>query len=253
MFSAVNARSPIPPRAGHWHRGHAPPGADLVGGHGVETVGEIINCMRAVAPARQSALDQAVLARLGELTRALIAAKEGAAAEHGRFLGIAQRGLCLPEAQVSDWLSGTTVMVTGGTGCIGSTLMAQVAKRGPARLVSVSRGNSDAWLAAARRRVPAGRRPGSRRPGGAHPRGTARRDLPRGRAAGARPGRGGGAPHRVHQRAGHPQRAGGGRGGGSTPGGLRLYREGAASLLTRHLHRIKAGGGVGRVERGRPR
>ena len=111
----------------------------------METVGEIINCMRAVAPARQSALDQAVLVRLGDLTRALIAAKEGAAAEHGRFLGIAQRGLCLPEAQVSGWLSGTTIMVTGGTGCIGSTLMAQVAKRGPARLVSVSRGNSDAW------------------------------------------------------------------------------------------------------------
>ncbi len=111
----------------------------------METVGEIINCMRAVAPAGQTCLDQAVLGRLGELTQALIAVKEGAAAEHSRFLGIGQRGLCLPEAQVSDWLSGTTVMVTGGTGCIGSTLMAQVAKRGPARLVSVSRGNSDAW------------------------------------------------------------------------------------------------------------
>ena len=111
----------------------------------METVGEIINCMRAVAPAGQSALDQAVLGRLGELTQALIAVKEGAAAEHSRFLGIGQRGLCLPEAQVSGWLSGTTVLVTGGTGCIGSTLMAQVAKRGPVRLVSVSRGNSDAW------------------------------------------------------------------------------------------------------------
>ena len=79
MVSVVNARSPIPPRAGHWHRGHTPPGADLVGGHGVETVGEIINCMRAVAPAGQSGLDQAVLQRLGELTQGLIAVKEGAA------------------------------------------------------------------------------------------------------------------------------------------------------------------------------
>ncbi|HEX9354229.1 MAG TPA: hypothetical protein VF933_10510 [Streptosporangiaceae bacterium] len=96
----------------------------------METVGEIINCMRAVAPAGQSALDEAVLGRLRELTRALIAVKEGAAQEHARFLGIGQRGLCLPEAQLSGWLSGTTVMVTGGTGCIGSTLMAQVAKRG---------------------------------------------------------------------------------------------------------------------------
>ena len=36
-------------------------------------------------------------------------------------------------------LHGATVLVTGGTGCIGSALMAQVADRHPARLVSVSR------------------------------------------------------------------------------------------------------------------
>lgn len=111
----------------------------------METVGEIIDCMRAVAPAGQSGLDQAVLQRLGELTQGLIAVKEGAAEEHARFLGIGQRGLCLPEAQMSAWLSGASVLVTGGTGCIGSTLMAQVAARGPDRLVSVSRGITDGW------------------------------------------------------------------------------------------------------------
>src|SRR3984885_6953479 len=149
MVSIVRARSPIPPRAGRWHRGHAPSGVDLVGGHGVETVGEIINCMREVAPAGRSGLDQAVLERLGELTQGLIAVKEGAAEEHERFLGIGQRGLCLPEAQVSAWLSGATVLVTGGTGCIGSALMAQVAERGPARLVSASRGSAGRWPAQA--------------------------------------------------------------------------------------------------------
>ncbi len=96
----------------------------------METVGEIINCMRAVAPAGQTGLDQAVLQRLRELTQTLITVKEGAAEEHARFLGIGERGLCLPEAQLSAWLSGATVLVTGGTGCIGSTLMAQVAARG---------------------------------------------------------------------------------------------------------------------------
>src|ERR1039458_9150225 len=145
MVISVNARSPIPPRPGRWHRGRAPPGADLVGGHGVETVGEIISCMRAVAPAGQSALDQGVLRRLGEFTQTLIAVKEGAAEEHARFAGIRQRGLCLPEGELSAWLSGATVLVTGGTGCIGSTLMAQVAARGPGRLVSVSRGITDGW------------------------------------------------------------------------------------------------------------
>jgi nucleoside-diphosphate-sugar epimerase len=111
----------------------------------VETVGDIINCMRAEAPAGQSALDQEVLGRLGQLTQALIAVKEGAAEEHERFLGIGQRGLCLPEAQLSAWLAGTTVLVTGGTGCIGSTLMAQAAARKPARLVSLTRGSTDGW------------------------------------------------------------------------------------------------------------
>ena len=111
----------------------------------METVAEIINCMRAIAPAGQATLDQAVLGRLGELTQSLIAVKEGAAEEHARFVSISQRGLCLPEAQLSAWLSGATVLVTGGTGCIGSTLMAQVAARGPGRLVSVSRGLTDGW------------------------------------------------------------------------------------------------------------
>ena len=111
----------------------------------METVAEIINCMRAIAPAGQATLDQAVLRRLGELTQSLIAVKEGAAQEHARFVGISHRGLCLPEAQLSAWLSGATVLVTGGTGCIGSTLMAQLAARGPGRLVSVSRGLTDGW------------------------------------------------------------------------------------------------------------
>jgi nucleoside-diphosphate-sugar epimerase len=112
---------------------------------GLETVGEIINCMRGAAPAGQSALEQDVLRRLGEFTQTLIAVKEGAAEEHARFLGFGQRGLCLPEAELSAWLSGATVLVTGGTGCIGSTLMAQVAQRGAGRLISVGRGITDGW------------------------------------------------------------------------------------------------------------
>jgi FlaA1/EpsC-like NDP-sugar epimerase len=37
------------------------------------------------------------------------------------------------------------VLVTGGTGCIGSTLMTQLAARRPGRLVSVSRGVTRGW------------------------------------------------------------------------------------------------------------
>jgi nucleoside-diphosphate-sugar epimerase len=106
----------------------------------VETVTEVIASMRAVAPPGQRRLGDAVLAELRELTQALIAARTGAAEEHARFLAIAERGLCLPEAELAGRLRGATVLVTGGTGCIGSALMTQLAARGPGRLVSVSRG-----------------------------------------------------------------------------------------------------------------
>jgi FlaA1/EpsC-like NDP-sugar epimerase len=51
----------------------------------------------------------------------------------------------LPEAELADRLRDATVLVTGGTGCIGSTLMAQLAARRPARLVSVSRAVTRSW------------------------------------------------------------------------------------------------------------
>jgi hypothetical protein len=111
----------------------------------VETVSEIISSMRAVAPPGQRHLDDDVLAELRELTRALIVARTGAAEEHARFLAIAERGLCLPEAELAGRLRDATVMVTGGTGCIGSALVAQLAARGSGRLLSVSRGITDDW------------------------------------------------------------------------------------------------------------
>jgi nucleoside-diphosphate-sugar epimerase len=111
----------------------------------VETVSEIIGMMRAAAPAGQPRLDASAWQVLADLTQSLIAAKPDAAQEHARFLAIGQRELCLPEAELDRWLRGATVLVTGGTGCIGSALMAELAARCPARLVSVSRGVTDAW------------------------------------------------------------------------------------------------------------
>lgn len=109
------------------------------------TVSEIVGKMRDVAPPKQSSLDDTTRGQLRELTQALIAAKDSAAEEHARFLAIRERGLCLPEAALSDRLRDATVLVTGGTGCIGSTLMAQLAARGPGRLVSVSSGVTNAY------------------------------------------------------------------------------------------------------------
>ena len=103
-------------------------------------VSEVIDTMVHAVPAHKANLDDVEIARLRELTAELLAAKPEAQAEYARFLGVKQRGLCLPEADLAERLGGATVLVTGGTGCIGSTLMAQLAARRPGRLVSVSRG-----------------------------------------------------------------------------------------------------------------
>ena len=104
------------------------------------TVHDIIAAMRAAVPAGQAELDDASVRRLRDLTRTLVAAKAGAEEEHARFVSIGQRSLCLPEESLNNWLRRATVVVTGGTGCIGSLLMAHIAERCPARLVSLSRG-----------------------------------------------------------------------------------------------------------------
>jgi Polysaccharide biosynthesis protein len=117
----------------------------LSGGPSVSRVSEVIEAMARAVPARKANLDEVEVARLRELTAELAAAKPEATAEYARFLGIRRRGLCLPRAELDRRLGGATVMVTGGTGCIGSTLMAQLARHRPGRLVGVSRGVTIGW------------------------------------------------------------------------------------------------------------
>jgi Polysaccharide biosynthesis protein len=111
----------------------------------VATVSEIISAMREAAPPGQAQLAPDVLGELRSLTQALIAARPDAGEEYGRFLALGQRAIGVPDDELAAWLGDATVLVTGGTGCIGSTLMAQVARFGPRRLVSVSRGLTRDW------------------------------------------------------------------------------------------------------------
>jgi nucleoside-diphosphate-sugar epimerase len=111
----------------------------------VATPSEIISAMREAAPPGHDQLDDCVLGELRGLTQALIAAKPDAGEEYSRFLGLGWRGIAVAEAELADWLGGATVLVTGGTGCIGSALIAQVTRLRPARLVSVSRGLTSGW------------------------------------------------------------------------------------------------------------
>jgi nucleoside-diphosphate-sugar epimerase len=79
-------------------------------------------------------------ARLRDLTGTLLQVREvESAAERERFLSIAERTLPLPEDRVHDGLSGARVLVTGGTGCIGTALIGQLVGHA-ARVVSLSRG-----------------------------------------------------------------------------------------------------------------
>src|SRR6266446_1996879 len=118
-------------------RGHA---TDAEWRSAVQTAHEIVSTMRDVAPAGRERLSPASQRRLRDLTGSLAAVRPGARQEHARFLATGQRSMDLPSAEVDAWLRGRRVLVTGGTGCIGSALMALIARRCPGRLVSVSRG-----------------------------------------------------------------------------------------------------------------
>ena len=78
--------------------------------------------------------------RLRELTRELLELKPQSLAEYRRFEGVRARGIELPTQELAAKLEGATVLVTGGTGCIGRVLLNQLIPYRPARLVSLTRG-----------------------------------------------------------------------------------------------------------------
>ena len=109
------------------------------------TVLDIITAMQEAAPKGRQLLADGALAELQRLTRELIAAKPDAIAERERFDSIRTRSVPVSDARLGAWLAGKTVLVTGGTGCIGSTLLGELGRHGAARLVSVSRGLTGGW------------------------------------------------------------------------------------------------------------
>jgi nucleoside-diphosphate-sugar epimerase len=106
----------------------------------------IINEMRATVAPGQQDLDAAAVSRLRELTARLVAGRrEEARTEYERFLSVIKRELCLPRDRLAERLDGAVVLVTGGTGCVGSTLITQLAAFRTARIVSVTRGVTRDW------------------------------------------------------------------------------------------------------------
>ena len=103
---------------------------------------DVIAAMQATAPAGRSRPADSATGKLRSLTADLIAARPAALAEAERFRATATRTIPLDPAEQEDWLAGRTILVTGGTGCIGSALLPLLDKAAPSRLVSVSLGSA---------------------------------------------------------------------------------------------------------------
>ena len=111
----------------------------------METVREIIVAMQDAAPKGCEHLDELTLDRLRALTRSLLAASADSDSEYLRFQEIQQRSLGLPAGDTREWLGDKNILVTGGTGCVGSMLMRQLECYRPRRLVCLSRGVTGGW------------------------------------------------------------------------------------------------------------
>jgi NAD(P)-dependent dehydrogenase (short-subunit alcohol dehydrogenase family) len=103
----------------------------------MDQVAALLRLMREAAPPGQRELDDETRRELTELTAALVAARPESAAEFLRYLAVKRRSLELPLDDVRARLSGRTVVVTGGSGCLGTVLLDQLVGLGPSRLVSI--------------------------------------------------------------------------------------------------------------------
>jgi NAD(P)-dependent dehydrogenase (short-subunit alcohol dehydrogenase family) len=109
------------------------------------TASVVIDAIRAAAPPGGGSPCHATKGRLRDLTADLVRLRAAEATqEEERFLSIGRRDLPLPEDRVADSLGGATVLVTGGTGCIGTRLIGQLTRYAD-RVVSVSRGSTSCW------------------------------------------------------------------------------------------------------------
>ena len=111
----------------------------------MQAVREIIVAMQDAAPKGRDQLDEPTLDRLRVLTQSLLAASADANSEYLRFQEIQQRSLGLPGEDMHEWLGDKNILVTGGTGCVGSMLMRKLACYRPRRLICLSRGVTDGW------------------------------------------------------------------------------------------------------------
>ncbi len=100
---------------------------------------EIITRMQDAVPTGLQDLTLEARTELIELTEQLIASSDSRE-EFARFVEVRHRAIWLPQQLES--VHRKTVLVTGGTGCIGSALIAQLLQHAPHRVVCLSRGQT---------------------------------------------------------------------------------------------------------------
>jgi nucleoside-diphosphate-sugar epimerase len=91
-------------------------------------------------PRGRTDLDYEELRILSKLTGRLLGERPAALREYARFREIGRRTARLPAAQTRAWIADRTVLITGGTGCVGTHVAELVAANAPRRLVCVARG-----------------------------------------------------------------------------------------------------------------
>jgi dTDP-4-dehydrorhamnose reductase len=102
---------------------------------------QITERMVAVAPPGQTSLDPRTLHELSLLTTRLVQVNySDSTAEHDRYLAVEKRELELDVEKLAQYISGKSILITGGTGLIGSELIKKILPLDPKRVVSISRG-----------------------------------------------------------------------------------------------------------------
>ena len=111
----------------------------------MEEASALIAAMRNAVPPGRASLDRDEISLLRSLTRSILLQSPESEAEYLRDLAIRDRSLPVPMEMAGGWVKGRSVLVTGGTGCVGSMLIGFLSGLGPERVVSVSRGVTRGW------------------------------------------------------------------------------------------------------------
>ncbi len=107
---------------------------------------QAVAALVAAAPPGQADLSEADLEALRAATARLVSVSGGQGLEEmNRFLATFTRGIAVDQDRLRIAHAGRVVVVTGGTGCIGSEVVRQILALGPRRVISISRGLQTAW------------------------------------------------------------------------------------------------------------